>query len=287
MPSAIPPPTARVEQLGLRRRRRVLNPLCWVLYRRIGQLGITEEELHVWVDPPRTPPVNPKPPCVVRGCQDEQTARCLCKRHYGQWDYHVGISGRGVLRDPRRAPKGTSVTRAEQDLIIELYRDKFMSGRAVVEELCAQGFPRTTISNVYRLLRLNGVRVRRRWWKPSHHLPQVEVATIIWLYEDCRWSVGRIAEWRGCSPSTISMHLKYNGAKMRGRSPYEDMREEWTKLHDGGTTFAAIAAQYGVNSATVQRQVNGRQRTEYERQRDRERGYRRYHERRAAGRRGT
>jgi hypothetical protein len=189
--------------------------------------------------------------CIVVGCDAHQSARGLCKRHYSRWDW---------WRAGARRAYGSSLPQALQDQIIEMYSVRFMSGEAIAEELARQGHP-MAMGTIYRCLRANNVRVRRRWWKGSPSLPQQVMATMIWLYEDCGWPVGRIAEWRGVSQATVSEQLKFNGAQMRPKSPWAHMREEWRRLHDEEEwSWARIARQWGVSANTPRSVVLGRNR---------------------------
>lgn len=262
---------------GLRLRRRYGNPLATVLLQRVYQLGVSEEELRQLAHPPRAPRgVHPKPPCIVRGCETEMEARSLCKRHYGQWDWWHGVSGRGARRDPNRRPKGSTLPREVQDDIIEMYLKRWWNGWQIVAEMRKRNIV-ISHSGVYRVLRANGVRIRRRTWRGPHELPQMLVATMLWLYEDCGWTVAQIAEWRGVVPSTVSQGLKHNGCKMRSRSPYAHLKEEWTRRHKEGEQLQDIAAEYGILPATVSRMIKGRPKSEHEREQDRLRNRRRYH----------
>lgn len=258
-------------ELGKRLRRRYGSPLARVLAQRMSQL-LTEEDLRSVPWLPRTVRfVEPKPPCFVVGCGEEQLVRSLCRRHYSRWDWWVGVSGRGARKDPRRQRHNSQFPRELQDFIIEHY-ERFVSGHRIqraVEE--AWGF-RPSLGAIFTVLRTNDVRIRRRNWRGStRHLPQQLTATMLWLYEDCGWSVEQIAEWRGVQGSTVSHHLRYNGVIRRPRSPYVHLYEEWQELSAEGVAATEIARRYGVHESTVRTGLKGgKKRTDRDRRLDRE-----------------
>lgn len=276
----------RYSELGLRLHRRYGNPLATVLLQRVYQLGVTEEELRHLNHPPHAPRgVHPKPPCIVRGCEEEMVGRSLCKRHYGQWDWWHGVSGVGARKAKDRRPKGTTAPPEVVERAHELYLKHFQNGDVIAAALAEEFGYSITKAGVYRILHATGARVRRQTWRGPHELPQWLAATMIWLYEECGWTVGQIAAWRGVVPSTISYELKHNGFKRRPRSPYAHLKDEWARRHFvEGEKLKDIAAEYGILPATVSRMIKGRPTTEAEREQDRRRHARRYDAERAARR---